>query len=185
MITPVVQKRKCTYKDYLETPEDKRFELIEGELTMTTSPTIYHQWISKNIEYELERHVREKGEGRVFDAPCDVYLDNENVFQPDILFVSEERLGIIGEKNVQGAPDIVIEILSEASAYNDLIKKKKLYAKFGVREYWLVDPGEKAVEIHSLKGEVFSLSRSFTLNDILESPLLEGLKIELSLVFAY
>ncbi len=185
MITPVVQKHRFTYDDYLKTPDDKRYELIEGELIMTPSPVTYHQWISKNILYELESVIRVKKTGKVFYAPCDVHLDNENVFQPDIMFISKERLSIIGEKNVQGAPDLVVEILSEATAYNDLIKKKKLYAKFGVREYWIVDPGEKSVEIYSLEGKEFNLSSRFSINDNLESPLLTGLKIELSSVFSY
>ncbi|GAH56371.1 unnamed protein product, partial [marine sediment metagenome] len=185
MITPVASKKKLTYEDYLKMPNEERYELIEGELLMIPSPLIYHQWISKNIEYELERFVREKGAGKVFDAPCDVYLDEENVFQPDILFVSKERLNIIGEKNIQGAPHLVVEILSEATAYRDLIRKKKLYARFGVREYWIVDPGEKRVEVYSLTAKEFDLSRSFSENDYLESPLLTALKIELSSVFSY
>lgn len=92
---------------------------------------------------------------------------------------------IIGEKNVQDAPDLVVEILSETTAYNDLVKKKKLYAKFGVQEYWIVDPGEKNIDIYSLEGDEFNLSSRFSVNDILESPLLPGLKIELISVFSY
>ena len=100
MQTATIEKKKYTYDDYLKTPEDKRYELIQGELIMTPSPVTYHQWLSKNILYELEKLVREKKIGKVFDAPCDVYLDEENVLQPDILFISNERTAIIGEKNV-------------------------------------------------------------------------------------
>ncbi|HEB11892.1 MAG TPA: Uma2 family endonuclease [Spirochaetales bacterium] len=185
MITPVAKKTKLTYNDYLKTQDDKRYELIEGELIMTPSPVTYHQWVSKNIEYELEKFVREKKTGRVFDAPYDVCLDNENVLQPDILYISGERFNIIGEKNVQGAPDLVVEILSESTAYNDLIKKKKLYAKYGVKEYWIVDPGEKSIEVYSLVGKEYVISSSFSMNDNLESPLLTGLNIELASVFSY
>jgi len=185
MAKTAVEKRKFTYDDYLKTPDDKRYELIEGELIMTPSPVPYHQWILKNIGYELERFVRERGIGKVFYAPCDVYLDNENVLQPDILVISTERLNIIGEKNIQGAPDLVIEILSEATAYRDLVKKKRLYARFGVKEYWIVDPEEKTVVIYSLKGNEFTLIRNFTEKDTLESPLLSGLEIKLSQVFAF
>jgi Uma2 family endonuclease len=185
MITPVARKAKLTYNDYLKTPDDKRYELIEGELIKLPSPATYHQWVSKNILYELERFVREKKTGRVFDAPYDVCLDNENVLQPDILYISRERFNIIGEKNVQGAPDLVVEILSESTAYNDLIKKKKLYAKHGVREYWIVDPGEKSIEAYSLVDKEYVLSSSFSINDNLVSPLLIGLNIELASVFSY
>jgi Uma2 family endonuclease len=214
-----IEKRKFTYEDYLKTPDDRRYELIEGELIMTPSPVPYHQWISKNIEYELERFVRERNLGKVFYAPCDVYFDDENLVQPDILFISKERLHIIGEKNIQGAPDLVIEILSETTAYKDLVnpaprgytrgigvfplgfsctihprlysrgflwcgvKKKRLYAKFGVKEYWIVDPEEKTVEIYSLKDNQFTLIKSITEKNSLESPLLSGLMINLKKVF--
>ena len=185
MITPVAPTKKYTYTDYLKTSDDQRYELIEGELLMTPSPVIYHQWVSKNIGYELERFVRAKEIGKVFYAPCDVHLDNENVFQPDILFISKENEKIIGTKNIQGAPDLVVEILSETTAYRDLIQKKKLYARFGVREYWIVDPGEKRVEIYSLSEGQFALSQNFEQHDSLDSPLLAQLKINLSSVFSY
>ncbi|MBM4064912.1 MAG: Uma2 family endonuclease, partial [Planctomycetes bacterium] len=115
----------------------------------------------------------------------DVYLDDENVVQPDILFISRERTHIIGKNNIQSAPDLAIEILSESSAYTDMMKKKRLYAKFGVKEYWIVDPDGKTIEIYRLKEGVFILAKSFSENDELESPLLPGLKIRLSPVFAF
>ena len=184
MAVTAPKKRKFTYEDYLMTPDDQRYELIEGDLIMTPSPVPYHQWLLKNIAFDLEKFVREKKMGKIFYAPCDVYLDNENVLQPDILFISKERLNIIGEKNIQGAPDLVIEILSESSAYRDMVKKKKLYAQFGVKEYWIIDPGEKTVEIYTLKNDTFMLMKRFSEKDVLESPLLPGLKIKLLQVFA-
>ena len=184
-MTVVTDKRRYTYKDYLNMSDDKRYELIGGCLLMAPAPIPYHQWISKNIEYEIERFVREKKLGRVFDAPCDVYLDEENVVQPDILFVSEERTHIIGKTHIQGAPDLAVEILSESTAYTDLMKKKRLYARFGVKEYWIVDPEGKTTEIHCLREGVFVLFKSFSEDDELESPLLPGLKIKLSPVFVF
>ena len=100
MALPVVEKKKYTYEDYLKTPDDKRYELIEGELLMTPSPVTKHQRISRELEFEILKFVKANNLGEVFDAPCDVYLDNENVVQPDILFISTERLNIIGEKNI-------------------------------------------------------------------------------------
>jgi Uma2 family endonuclease len=179
------QKRKSTYEDYLKTPDDQRYELIEGELIMTPSPVPYHQWLLKNIGFALESFVREKKMGKLFYAPCDVHLDNENVLQPDILFISKERLNIIGEKNIQGAPDLVIEILSESTAYLDMVKKKRLYAQLGVKEYWIIDPGEKTAETYSLKDNSFVLTKRFAEKDVLESTLLPGLKIKLSHIFAF
>lgn len=184
MQTVIEEKKIYTYEDYLKTPDDKRYELIEGDLIMTPSPRPYHQWISKNIEFELEKFIREKKMGKIFHSPCDVYFDDANVLQPDILFISEDRLGIIGEKNIQGAPDLVIEILSESTAYRDLVKKKKVYSEFGVKEYWVVDPEEKTIEIYTLKDMVFVLAGSFSKSEILKSTLLEGFTMNLEVVFA-
>ncbi len=178
-----IQEKTYTYEDYLETPDDKRYELIKGELIMTPAPKPYHQWISENIQFELGKFVRQKKMGKVFDSPCDVYFDNENVLQPDILFIAKERLGIIGEKNIHGAPDLVIEILSESTAYRDLVQKKKIYAKFGVKEYWIVDPGEKNVELHVLKEELFELAGRFSENEIFQSVLLDGFTMNLEDIF--
>ncbi len=183
MTPTVIEKKKYTYEDYLKTPEGERYELIEGELLMTPSPIPKHQRISRKIEFMLEKFVTENDLGEVFYAPCDVYLDNENVVQPDILFISKERLDIIGEKNIQGAPDLVIEIISENTAYRDLVQKKKLYARFGVKEYWIVIPGEGMIEIYTLKDNTYIHCKSYNKDDTLESPFLKDLKIGLKNIF--
>jgi Uma2 family endonuclease len=183
MATATTEKKKYTYTDYLNTPDDERYELIEGDLLMTPSPVTRHQRISRKILISLDKHVTDNDLGEVFDAPFDVYLDNENVVQPDILFVSKERLDIIGEKNIQGVPDLVTEIISESTAYRDLVQKKKLYARFGVKEYWIVIPEESSVDIFTLKDNAFVLHKSYGKEDILQSPLLKKLKIELKKIF--
>jgi len=183
MSPAVIEKKKYTYEDYLKTPEDERYELIEGELIMSPSPIPKHQKISRELEFEILKVVKANDLGEVFDAPCDVYLDEANVVQPDILFISKERLGIIGEKNIQGAPDLVIEIISENTAYRDFVQKKKLYAKFGVREYWIVIPEEKLIEIYTLKDNTYTLYKTYYKDDILESPYLKDLKIGLKGIF--
>ena len=178
-----VEKKRCTYEDYLKTPEDKRYELINGELLMTPSPVPNHQRVSGKLEFILRKFITENNLGEVFYAPCDVCLDNENVVQPDILFISKDRLGIIGEKNIQGPPNFLIEIISEHSVYRDMVQKKRLYARFGVKEYWIVIPEEKEVEVYILKGEAYQLYKTYTKVDILESPSLKGLKIGLKEIF--
>jgi Uma2 family endonuclease len=183
METATTEKKKYTYADYLRTPEDERYELIEGELLMTPAPSMRHQRISGDLYSEVRAFVNENDLGNVFYAPCDVHLDNQNVVQPDILFVSKERLNIISEKNIQGAPDLVIEIISEWSAYRDLVQKKKLYARFGVKEYWIVLPEESSVEVYTLKDDTFRLHKSYGKDDTLKSPLLQKLKIELKKIF--
>ncbi|MCR4291807.1 MAG: Uma2 family endonuclease [Candidatus Kuenenia sp.] len=183
-MTPVIlEKKKYTYEDYLKTSDDKRYELIDGELLMTPSPVTKHQRISGRIEFILRRFVIENNIGDVFDAPYDVYLDNENVVQPDILFVSKDRLNIIGEKNIQGAPDLIIEIISESSAYRDMVLKKKLYARYGVKEYWIVIPEGKEIEVYFLKDSAYQLYATYSNESVLESPLRKDLKIELKEIF--
>ncbi|MCC6545491.1 MAG: Uma2 family endonuclease [Nitrospirae bacterium] len=183
MATSTIEKKKYTYDDYLKTPDDVRYELIEGDLLMTPSPITNHQRISRKIEFLLEKFVTENDLGEIFYAPYDVHFDDENVVQPDILFVSKERSNIIGDKNLQGAPDLVIEILSESNAYRDLIQKKKLYARFGVKEYWIVVPGEKTIDIHILKDKTYQLHKTLEEADTLESQILKGFKMELKAIF--
>lgn len=179
------KKKKYTYQDYLNTPDEERWQLINGELFRTPSPNTCHQSISRNLEYELETHVRRTGCGKVFDAPFDVVLDQENVVQPDVLFVAADRKDIITPGNIQGAPDLVVEILSQSSAYHDLVTKKKLYAAAGVKEYWLLDPMEKQLEVLVLetgKGS-FRSEAVYGKTDTLQSPLLPELRIKLDTVF--
>ncbi len=183
MAPAVTEKKKLTYEDYLKTPEDERYELIEGELVMTPSPVPRHQRISGRLEFELRKFTTENDLGEVFDAPCDVYLDDENVVQPDILFISKDRLNIIGEKNIQGAPDIAIEIISESSAYRDFVQKKRLYARFGVREYWIVIPEEESIQIYILKDNAYTLHSTSRKHETLESYTLKELKMELKNIF--
>jgi len=183
MTSTATEKKKHTYEDYLKTPDDVRYELIQGDLLMTPSPVTKHQRILRKIGFMLEQHVTQNDLGEIFLAPYDVYFDDENVVQPDILFISRERLNLIGEKNMQGPPDLVIEILSESTAYRDLIQKKKLYARYCVKEYWIVIPEEESVGIYIIKNDIFTLHKNFGKDETLESPLLKGLKIVLRKIF--
>lgn len=183
MVPVIIEKKKYTYEDYLKTPDDKRYELIDGELLLTPSPVPRHQVISVELLFKLSEFVAENNLGKVLHAPCDVYLDNENVVQPDILFISKDRLGIIGEKNIQGASDLAIEIISENSVYRDMVQKKRLYARFGVKEYWIVIPEEEEIEVYTLKDNTYQLYQTYGKADTLESPALKGLKIVLKEIF--
>jgi Uma2 family endonuclease len=135
------------------------------------------------LSFVLNEIIIEINLGELFHAPLDVYLDEENVVQPDILFISKERLNIIGEKNIQGAPDLVIEIISENTAYRDLVQKKKLYARFSVREYWIVLPEEESIEVYILKDNTYMLHRAYSKDDALESHFLKDLKMVLKKIF--
>jgi Uma2 family endonuclease len=174
---------RFNYHDYLQLPEDKRYEILDGELCMVPAPNIRHQTIGLKLKLALYRHVENGKLGLVLDAPCDVLLSQENVVQPDVIFVSKERLQIVGEANISGPPDLVIEILSPGTRSRDLEIKWKLYARFGVREYWIVDPEAETVEVFwwteaGYRAELF-VSRIGTLR----SPLFPGLNLNLTEVF--
>ena len=131
---------KLTYADYLETSDDERYELLNGELIEYPSPKEIHQSVLGNLYLILAKFIRERSLGKVYFSPFDVVLSDTNVVQPDILFISNERADIITPDNVQGAPDLVVEILSPATAERDRTVKLDLYATYGVKEYWIVDP---------------------------------------------
>ena len=177
-------KIKFTYKDYKSLPESEtnRYELIGGELIMVPSPNIYHQRVSGKLEFLLRDFVEKNKLGEIFDAPCDVHL-GDNVVQPDILFVSKEHSYVIVKEEIKGAPDIVIEILSPTTAERDKTIKRTLYARYGVREYWIVDPEKKTVEVLTLKKEGYETFGIYKMQDTLTSPLLSGLSINLTKVF--
>lgn len=174
---------KFTYEDYRLLPEEKRCELIEGEFYMVPSPSYSHQTISKALFLALNDFVNTHSLGQVLYAPLDVVLSDEDVVQPDILFISKERTRIITEENIRGAPDLVVEILSPGTAERDLTLKRKLYAKFGVREYWLVDPEHETIEVLSLSARGYNKAGSYDIEKTLQSPLLKGLSLAIKRIF--
>jgi Uma2 family endonuclease len=174
---------RFTYQDYLHLPDDgKRYQIISGDLVMVPAPTPYHQKVSRNIERILYDYASEHG-GEVLHAPCDVILSDVDVVQPDIIYISRERLSIIREKNIQGAPDLVVEVISPYSDKIDRISKTKLYARFGVKEYWIADVEREEVVVLHLKGEAYKRIGIFGLGEAFESRLLKGLTIRVSEVF--
>ena len=172
-----------TYADYLLTPDDVRYELIEGELIMAPAPTPRHQLISAYFMAFLVPFVRTNGLGWIFSAPIDVHLSDTNLFQPDILFISAERAHIIGETNIQGAPDLAIEIASTRTQTRDQTVKREIYERFGVLEYWLAYPITQTVEVLRLENGRFVSVGVYGLGDTLTTPLLPGLAIDLNEIF--
>jgi len=177
-------KVRFTYSDYLLLPEDKRYEILDGELYVAAAPNTGHQRVSRKLAGALNQHIDERGLGEIFNAPYDVILSEENVVQPDILFVRKERIGLIGEMNLQGAPDIVIEILSEGTRRKDMEVKRKIYAGFGVPEYWIVDPEAATVEVLVWSELGYITAGVCRRSDRLSSPVLPDLNLPLSQVFA-
>jgi len=140
---------KLTYADYAALPDDgKRYELIDGELIMNPAPVPKHQFIVRNVLRALDRYFLERRNGTAVAAPIDVVLADEFTVQPDVIAIRSERLSIIGERNIQGAPDLVVEVLSDGTRRRDEIEKRKVYERFGVDEYWIVDPELELVKIY-------------------------------------
>lgn len=178
------QKKIHTYEDYQALPEGAPYQLIGGELIMTPSPNPNHQRISKRLAFILYGYVeKNKNLGEVLYSPLDVYLEDTEVYQPDIIFVSKERLNIIGEKKIEGAPDMVMEILSPSTAYYDLKHKMTAYAKHGVKEYWIVDPMEKSMEIFENRDKEFTLISKATGAGQVKSKLIEGFEVQTEEIF--
>lgn len=188
MATATLEKTKAkkiyTYEDYAKLPEGAPYQLIGGELIMTPSPIPYHQLVSKRLEYLFIEFAEKKNLlGEVFDSPIDVCLEKTEIYRPDIIFISKERLNIIGEKKIEGAPDIVVEILSDSTAYYDLRHKKRIYEKHGVKEYWIVDPMEKGIEIYENKEGKFILISDAVNNGAVKSNMLKGFEVNLEEIF--
>jgi len=110
---------RFAYQDYLQLPEDRWYEIVDGDLYRVPAPGPYHQKVSRNLEFHLHQHVTANHLGEVLDAPCDVVLSDADVIQPDLLFIATSRLSIITDTNIQGAPDLVVEILSPATEQRD------------------------------------------------------------------
>ena len=174
---------KLTYADYLETSDDERYELLNGELILSPSPKEIHQYISSILHIMIGTFVRERSLGRVYFSPFDVVLSDTNVVQPDILFISNERADIVTPDNVQGAPDLVVEILSPATAERDRTVKLDLYATHGVKEYWIVDPDAKTITV-LLRGEGgLGVVGIYGEGETLRSPTLTGFSLALEEIF--
>ena len=169
---------RYNYRDYAALPEGARYQLVEGELLMTPSPFSGHQRLSRDLCRLLDNWARQTGAGEVIPAPFDVILDEENVLQPDMLYVSRERSGIIQDW-CRGAPDLVIEVLSPSNASLDRSRKMKVYARFGVARIWLVHPIEHTFECFLLDGTTYRVEASFADADLAEPPDFPGLKIPL------
>ena len=140
---------------YQSLPEGTLIQLIENELILSPAPLEVHQAILTYLSADILFYVRKNSLGTIRVAPYDIYLDKKNVFQPDIVFISNENLHNIKADGLHGAPDLVIEILSPSTAKYDLEDKKDVYERYGVKEYWIIDPSSKSVTGFTLKEKTF------------------------------
>jgi Uma2 family endonuclease len=176
---------KLTIDEYMELPNDgKRYQILDGELNVTPAPNTRHQRISKRLERVLLFALEETGLGEIFYAPVDVILDGHNILQPDLVFVCKERMNIIGPANIQGAPDLVIEILSQSTRRTDVLVKSEIYARFGVPSYWIVDPEIDRIDLYNLASGTYQLAQTASAPSLLEPQEFPGFKLELREIFA-
>jgi Uma2 family endonuclease len=178
--------RKLTYEDYVLLPEDgQRHEIIDGEHYVSPAPFVPHQELLVELTMRLGSFVKAHHLGRFLIAPTDVLLSVHDIVQPDLLFVSTERAGIVELENIKGAPDLVIEILSKGTRRLDERIKLEAYARCGVREYWLFDGFRKGVQVWKREDRGFQQqpSLSAAAGDVLTSPLLPGLELPLAEIF--
>jgi Uma2 family endonuclease len=177
-------RKRLTYEDYVLFPDDgKRHEIIDGEHYVTAAPFVRHQRIVVYLTVSLGGFLRQNPLGELLVAPTDILLSPHDIVQPDLLFISNERSRITGEANVQGAPDLVIEILSKSTRRLDQVVKRGAYERWDVREYWMFDPFRKGADIWERTAGGLLRSLSAAAGDVLTTPLLPGLEIPLAEVF--
>ena len=152
---------------------------------MAPAPNRFHQQVALNTAILIRQWIdSDGGEGRVYVAPFDVYLDNENVFQPDILYIRPDNFGILTDAGCEGAPDLIIEILSPRTRDIDLGPKKKIFAAKGVKEMWIIDPEPRTIAIYHLTEEVETPRQNYGETDTFHSGLLPGLELSAGKIFA-
>ena len=179
---------RFTYDDFVVLPDDgKRHEIIDGEHYVTPSPNVRHQVLVGRLGFEIELYLRANpGTGHVFLSPLDVVLSHWDVVEPDVLFVAWDQPDILTEKNIQGPPALVVEVLSKSTRKRDTQIKRRLFERTGVREYWLVDPELDTVQVFrpSPEGKLARVAE-LTAEDgeVLTTPLLPGCQIALRELF--
>jgi Uma2 family endonuclease len=176
---------KLTYADYVTLPDDgKRYEILDGELVVTASPSSRHQRVSENLSYALSSWVRARSLGRIWYAPLDLILADTTVVVPDISYVSNERSGIVSRRGMEAAPDLVVEILSASTASRDRGAKLRLYARYGVPRYWIVDAEARTLEVYALRESAYELVATHRDDDVARLDTPEGLDLRLADVWS-
>lgn len=180
-----IPSKSWRYEDYLQLPDDgKRYEIIEGVLFVANAPTIEHQFATGEVFAYLRQYVREQQLGIVLAAPVEVHLaENTRPVQPDVLFIRKERQTILKPQFCDGAPDLIVEVISPSSIRLDRQVKYRAYEQHGVAEYWLVDPKLRGIEIYTLAEGEYTLLGQYSDNDVIESNVLAGLQIKANSLF--
>lgn len=152
---------------------------------MAPAPNRYHQDISLNIELMLADYLKKHPVGRIYHAPFDVYLDEINAHQPDVVFVARPNYSILTDAGCEGAPDFIVEILSPKTAHLDKKAKRSVYARAGVKELWIVDPDGKWIQVYLLQKDAERPAATCSEKDMFTSPHFPGLKISGAKIFKH
>ena len=178
------ERSRVSYADLERMPDDgRRFEIIDGELIdVTPSPSPLHQRASKRLQRQLEAYFEAGGRGEVFDAPLDVILNPYDVFEPDIIVVTDAAQ--VSRRAIEGAPTIVVEVLSPSSVKYDRVKKGNRYAVLGLPHYWILDPSTRRLECLRLADGSYRLVAAAEGDDSLAHPDFPGLTIDLAAIWA-
>jgi Uma2 family endonuclease len=178
---------KLTYDDFVLFPDDgKRHELIDGEHYVTASPNMKHQRVSGNLHWLLRSYLEHHPIGKVFYAPFDVLFSPFDVVEPDLLYLSNARAAeTLTAQHVKGSPDLIVEIGSPSTRQRDETIKRRLYERWAVAEYWVVDPDVDVVRVYRRTGNRFERPTELALEagDVLTTPLLPGLELRLADMF--
>ncbi len=178
-------KTRYTAEDYMLLEEGAPFQLINYDLIMSPSPNPFHQRISFELSILIGNFLKAThNKGFAVAAPMDVKLDDGNVFQPDLIYISESRKAGLVKNLIQGAPDLVIEILSPSNGYYDLRQKKDIYEKYGVLEYIIVDPLQQSAEVYVLKDDAFFIDQKVQSPGSFHSHVLKGFSVDLTELFS-
>lgn len=177
MATETTDRKKLTYEDYAQFPEDGcQHEIIDGEHFVNPAPSTYHQAVSRRLQFSLYAQIELTKRGVVIDAPYDVQLFKHDILQPDLVVVLKEQQHIITLSRIEGTPDLVVEILSQSTASRDRRLKRDTYQRAGVREYWIVDPFEQNIEQLVLRDGVYE---PLPPSDVLELTIMENVSVRL------
>jgi Uma2 family endonuclease len=171
--------RKLDYEDYARLPDDgKRYEILDGELYVTASPSPFHQRLSKRLQRRLEDYFEVRGLGEVFNAPTDLILAQHDIVVPDLVIVAEP--GQLSSRAIEGAPLLVVEILSPSTRRRDRGIKMRRYAALGVPHYWIVDPDAQTIECWRLEGSEYRLVTQASVPNVLRHPDWPDLAVDLA-----
>ena len=182
VFSQINEEQDYNVDDYMQLPENAPYQLIEKKLVFMAAPLDIHQKISGDLFLEIGLYVKSNKLGHVRFSPCDVHFDKDNVCQPDLLFISIGRSSII-QKWIYGAPDFVVEILSESNPNNDLVAKKRVYGKFDVVEYWIVYPKEEKVEVFHNQNKEMQLVQTAKKSHTIRSIAIQGFDLEVVRIF--